>query len=150
MTATEWNDDHYLADRLTEAIREVRTVPPGFAEAGWATFAWRDIDVELATLAYDSRLEEAAVRADVANLRALTFATSGLTIELTFMPDVLIGQVLPQCPAQIEIRTSTGTVTDVVADDLGVFTVHSPPRDPFFLSCRFGATIDVVTPLITH
>jgi hypothetical protein len=150
MTFVDWNDDDVLRRRLAEALREVDAVPPDFAEAGHAVLAWRDFEAELAALIYDSEHDDAVLaRADIASLRALTFATSQLTIEVTFMPDVMIGQVVPQCPARISLRLRDGGGVDVVADRLGVFVVEPGPREPFVLSCQFGTGINVVTPLIT-
>jgi hypothetical protein len=148
MRTVDWDDDDLLRERLSEALREIDEVPPGFVESATETFAWRDIDAELAALVYDSELEGAA-RADVASLRALTFATSRVTVEITFMPEVMIGQIAPQCTARIQLHYTGGRVTHVVADALGVFTVDPPPQDPFVLSCQFGQDINIVTPLIT-
>jgi hypothetical protein len=150
MASVDWNDDDLLRRRLAEALREIDDVPPGFVEAGSAALAWRDVDGELAALIYDSEHDAAVLaRADVASLRALTFATSQVTIDVTFLPGVMIGQVDPQCAARIELRPRDGGTIDVAADELGVFTVEPPPRGPFVLSCQFGTNINVVTPLIT-
>ncbi|MFD0473360.1 hypothetical protein ACFQ0B_37730 [Nonomuraea thailandensis] len=94
-------DDHELVSRLRAAIRAAEAVPRDFVEAGKSAFAWRDLDldVELAELTYDSAMhreeEAAALRADSAVLRALTFAAHQLTIELEITEGALLGQVVP-------------------------------------------------------
>ncbi|WP_345154585.1 sigma-70 family RNA polymerase sigma factor [Nonomuraea rubra] len=78
-------DDHELLARLRAAIEAAEAVPRDFVEAGKSAFAWREIDLdmelaELAELTYDSAMhreeEAAALRADSAVLRALTFAAT--------------------------------------------------------------------------
>ena len=150
MRAVDWDDDDVLGARLSEALDEVDAVPADFVDSGSGIFAWRNVDAELAALIYDSEREGvAAARADVASLRALTFATSQVTVEITFMPDVMIGQIAPQCMARVQLQYSGRRITSVVADRLGVFTVDPPPREPFILTCQFGDLINIVTPLIT-
>jgi hypothetical protein len=145
---TNWDDDDVLRGRLAEALGEVDVVPADFVGAGTGLFTWRTIDAELAALVYDSDREVAAARSDVASLRALTYATSRATIDITFMPDGMIGQIAPQCTARVQLRYSDGQVAEVVADRLGVFTVDPLPRNPFVLMCRFGDSINIVTPVI--
>ncbi|MFC6534763.1 hypothetical protein [Nonomuraea rubra] len=97
-------DDHELLARLRAAIEAAEAVPRDFVEAGKSAFAWREIDLdmelaELAELTYDSAMhreeEAAALRADSAVLRALTFAATQLTIELEITEGALLGQVVP-------------------------------------------------------
>ncbi|MEV4512293.1 hypothetical protein AB0K00_25425 [Dactylosporangium sp. NPDC049525] len=149
MTTPQWDDAH-LVTRLAEAVQESYAVPQSVIESGRAMFAWRNIDADLAALEYDSLTDSAArSRADMAALRSLTYSTEYASIELTFMSGVVFGQILPQCPAQIDVRTASGIDTRVTADHLGVFTIEPPPAGPFFLHCQHGTSINVRTPLIT-
>ena len=68
MSQRWWEDDNQLLAALREALRSERNVPAEFTATGKATFAWRNIDAELATLTYDSVFEGA--EAGLAGLRA--------------------------------------------------------------------------------
>jgi hypothetical protein len=70
MSQQWWEDDDQLLAALREAFRSARSVPAEFTATAKATFAWRDIDAELATLTWDSisagaGAELAGQRADV-------------------------------------------------------------------------------------
>jgi hypothetical protein len=143
---TWWSDDDQLLATLREAVREADAVPAEFIEAGRAAFAWRNFDAELAALIYDSQREPALTRnSDTATLRALTFASPRLTIELEITADGLIGQIVPIAPAEIDVQPRTGDTTTIPADDLGCFTIRPMPAAPFRLRCRVGTTVDILT-----
>src|SRR5690348_10134302 len=79
-----WDDEELLAE-LREAIRARRAVPSWFVETGKSAYAWHNIDTELAQLTYDSQTDAdrvAAVRSENASIRALTFTSAHLSIEL--------------------------------------------------------------------
>jgi len=134
-----WDDDEILA-RLAEAQRAADSVPADFIEAGKAAYAWRDIDAELADLVYDSALEEgyavAGVRAERAQLRALTFTSAALTIEIEITDDALLGQIVPLEAGEVEVIAREGPARVVPIDDIGCFTVRPVPAGSFRLSCR--------------
>jgi len=140
-----WSDDGELLAMLGEALATDRDVPHAFIQAGKAVYRPPDLDAELAALIYDSDGEPALTRADTAALRALTFASSGLTVELEVTDGGLLGQVVPPEPAVVEVQVQDGTTSQVVADRLGCFTVHPVPRVPFRLRCRVGTRVDVLT-----
>jgi hypothetical protein len=142
---TWWSDDDQLLATLREAVCEAHAVPAEFIEAGRAAFAWRNFDAELAALIYDSKHEPALSRNyDTATLRALTFASPRLTIELEITADGLIGQIVPIARAEIDVQTRDGENT-VTADELGCFTIRPMPSEPFRLRCRVGTTVDILT-----
>lgn len=149
MANTWWNDDDQLVAMLGEALREADAVPRELVDAGRAAYAWWGIDAELAALVYDSEHEPAATRTDTATLRALTFASPRLTVELEVADGCLIGQVVPPGAARIELQTRGGDVARFTADELGCFTVGAPPSGPFRLRCRVGASVDILTSWIT-
>ena len=67
-------------------------------QAGQDAFAWHNIDAELAQLTYDSTREPdqaMSLRAETASIRALTFTSAHLTIELEVTRDGLVGQIVP-------------------------------------------------------
>ena len=140
-----WSNDDELIAMLDEAVREADAVPEGFVEAGKAAYAWRGIDAELAALIYDSQREPELTRTDTAALRALTFASRRLTIELEILDGCLIGQVVPPCSGEVELQTRDGDSETVVADELGCFTIRRQPEGPFRLRCRAGDSVDILT-----
>jgi len=162
MLADGWDDDELLA-ALRQAVREREAVPPEFVEAGRNAFAWRNFDAELAQLTYDSAEEAArdddraaAVRsgpapgrAERASVRALTYTSVHLTIELEVAQDSLLGQVVPAQPATIRVQPRSGTETALEADEIGRFSVQPIPPGPFRLHCRTAPGVDAVTGWIT-
>src|SRR5271169_3310951 len=102
-------DDEELFALLQQALRSRQAVPPEFVVAAKNAFAWHNIDAELAQLTYDSAVGAgvgpsavAGTRSEAASIRALTFASSQLTIELEVTADSLLGQVVPTQVATIE------------------------------------------------
>lgn len=155
MAATRWEDDNELLALLEEALDAEGDVPPDFIAAGKAAFAWRTIDAELAALVYDSSTDsdrELALTRNqtTADLRALTFASANITIELELTDSGLIGQLVPPAPAaEIDVQTAAGVTSSVATDELGCFTIRVIPQEPFRLRCRAGDT-DVLTTWITR
>jgi hypothetical protein len=145
-----WDDDDELLAFLDEALRTEGEVPPDFVAAGKAAFTWRSIDAELAALVYDSEREPALTRTQTADLRALTFASAHVTIELELTDSGLLGQVVPTAPARIDVQTAAGVTASVTADELGCFTIRDVPQEPFRLRVRVDETIDVLTTWITR
>lgn len=146
-----WDDDQLLA-LLQDAMRESREIPPSFTEAGRNAFAWRGIDAELAQLTYDSELDQdaaAGVRAEAASIRALTFTSPHLTIELEVGENALLGQVVPTGEGTIEVLTQAGVTALIPVDEVGCFPVSPIPASPFRLRCRTSGGGSVVTGWIT-
>jgi len=151
MVADCWDDDELLV-ALRQAVRERQAVPPAFVEAGQNAFAWRNIDAELAQLTYDSardRDRAPSLRAEPASVRALTFTSAHLAIELEVTQDSVLGQVIPAQAAMIRIQPRAGAETALRADEIGCFSVHPIPPGPFRLHCRTAPGIDAVTGWIT-
>ena len=162
MLADGWDDDDLLA-ALRQAVRERQAVPPEFVEAGQNAFAWRNFDAELARLTYDSAEDAAgaaapddardddrvaAVRsgpAERASVRALTYTSVHLTIELEVAQDSLLGQVVPAQPATIRVQPRSGEEATLEADEIGRFSVQPIPAGPFRLHCRTAPGVDAVT-----
>jgi len=146
-----WDDEEVLA-ALQQALRAQRAVPPAFIEAGKNAFAWHNIDAELAQLTYDSILDpapELAMRAEAASIRALTFTSAHLTIELEVAQDSLLGQIIPAQPATIRVQPRTGAETALATDEIGCFSVQPIPSGPFRMHCRTAAGVDALTGWIT-
>ncbi len=86
-------DDERLLSALSEAMKARQAVPSWFIETGKNAFAWHNIDAELAQLTYDSSTDReriAAVRSETASIRALTFTSAHLSIELEVTDDSLL------------------------------------------------------------
>jgi len=148
----DWDDEQLLA-ALSKAMRARREVPEWFVETGKNAYAWHNIDAELAQLTYDSDSDTgrdlaAAVRSEVASIRALTFTSARLSIELEVTSDSLVGQIVPPGPGTLEVHTTAG-VTSSPVDEIGCFAVTPIPASPFRLRCRAEDGADVLTGWIT-
>ena len=146
-----WDDDELLA-ALREAVRARQAVPPEFVAVGKSAFAWHNIDAELAQLTYDSSrdtLYEPSLRAEAATIRALTFTSPHLTVELEVSQDSLLGQIVPAQPGVVRIQPRDGTETTVPADEIGCFAIRPIPSGPFRLYCQTAGGTDALTGWIT-
>jgi hypothetical protein len=141
-------DDDQLLAALRRAVLEREAVPDEFIEAGQSAFAWHNIDAELAKLTYDSiRDAEPALsmRSETASIRALTFTSAHLSIELEVGVDSLVGQVIPTQAATIRVQPRAGAETSVPADEIGCFSIHPVPSGEFRLHCRTAHGVDALT-----
>ena len=132
----QWLDDEHLMALLSEALTGNELVPPEVLEAGYASFTWRTIDGEFAGLTYDSCIEEpsrSGVRSQQAGLRAMTFASSSLTIEIEVTSTSLMGQLVPAHTGEVLLSFQDGTGRRVPVDELGAFTIAPIPEDRFRL-----------------
>ena len=146
-------DDEELLAALGEALRAREAVPEWFVETGKNAYAWHNIDADLAQLTYDSdsdtgRGRAAAVRSENASIRALTFTSARLSIELEVGEGSLLGQIIPPRAGTLEVHTTAG-VTSSPVDEIGCFVVEPIPTSPFRLRCRTEDGADVLTGWIT-
>jgi hypothetical protein len=142
-----WGADELLA-ALREAVRARRAVPPEFVRAGQSVFAWHNIDAELAQLTYDSSqdtLYQPSLRAEAASIRALTFTSAHMTIELEVGQDSLLGQIIPAQRGTVGIQPRDGAETTVSADEIGCFSICPIPSGPFRLHCQTAAGTGALT-----
>jgi hypothetical protein len=145
-----WDNDDELLAELGAAVRAEAEVPARFVEAGRAAFAWRTVDAELASLTYDSATDGVAgVRAEPADLRALTFAARGLTIELEVTEDSLIGQVVAPQAGSVEVLLRDGSAGSVEIDEVGWFTIRPRPSGLFRLRVTTADGTAVLTEWVT-
>lgn len=144
-------DDEELLAALGEAIRAREEVPEWFVETGKNAYAWHNIDAELAQLTYDSSRDQdavATVRSEAASIRALTFTSVQLSIELEVTGGSLVGQIIPPRAGTLEVHTTAG-VTSLPVDEIGCFAVTPIPSSPFRLRCCTEDGADVLTGWIT-
>ncbi len=147
----DWDDERLLA-ALGEAMKAREAVPSWFIETGKNAFAWHNIDAELAQLTYDSnddRLEAAATRSETATIRALTFTSAHLSLELEVTENSLLGQIIPPRAGALEVHTRAGEISTTEVDEIGCFAVDPIPDGPFRLRCRTADGTDVLTGWIT-
>ena len=147
----EWlaavEDDDRLLAALSEAMRAREAVPAWFIETGKNAYAWHNIDAELAQLTYDSHTDHrvaAVTRSETASIRALTFTSAQLSIELEVTEDGLLGQIIPPRAGTLEIHTTAGISTTTL-DEIGLFAVDPKPDGSFRLRCRTSDGVDVIT-----
>ncbi len=146
-----WDDDELLA-ALRRALRARQAVPPDFVEAARNAFTWHSIDAELAQLTYDSSRDidhAVSVRAENASIRALTFTSARLTIELEVAQDALVGQIIPPQAGTIRVQRRATDEASVPADEIGCFSIHPIPSGSFRLHCRTAAGVEAITGWIT-
>lgn len=146
------NDDDELLSVLRRAVAARQEVPAAFVAAAQAAFAWHNIDAELAQLTYDSVRDadlRAATRAEAASIRALTFTSGRLTIELEVTADALVGQVVPAQPATITVLPRIGAAVEVEADEIGCFAIEPIPLGQFRLRCESGDGTETLTGWVT-
>jgi len=145
-------DDDDLLAALRAAMSARSQVPPEFVQAGHDSYSWRTVDAELAALTFDSGRGPAAAlgtRSESASIRALTFSSAHLTIEVEVTESSLIGQVMPPREGTVEAQTRDGATTAVPVDGIGCFSVEPVPPGPFRLRYRNQEATDVVTAWIT-
>ena len=143
--------DDELLDALRRAITARDAVPADFVAAAKDAFAWHNIDAELAQLTFDSRNADLALatRTESASIRALTFTSGRLTIELEVAQNSLVGQVVPGQPAEITVQPRTGDEIVITADEIGCFSVEPIPAGQFRLRCRTSSGVETMTGWIT-
>ena len=136
--AASWDDDE-LFEALREVFRAAEDAPPNVVDAGKKVFDLHEPDAELAQLSYDSLASAgpaAGVRGDTATVRALTFSSAHVTVELEFTSDAVLGQVVPPRYPAITVQLSGGTDTVLPADEIGCFSIHPIPAMTFRLRCE--------------
>lgn len=153
MTGPWWSSDDRLLASLGDALEAVRALPRDFVAVGKATYAWHDIDADLAALTYDSvaegLAEQPGVRAESAPLRALTFASSTVVIELELSRGAIFGQVVPAREGTVTACPVPSEVPGAVIDELGYFVIRPIPAGSFRLRIVAGAGRDVLTGWVT-
>jgi len=126
------------------------SVPPSAITAAKAGFSWRSTDESLAELTYDSSddlLGLTNVRGS--STRQLCFAAGAgsVEIELRDESDLLVGQVIPTGPDEIELISVARPTAPrrAPADELGRFAIGSLPAGPIRLRWTEGSGRRVAT-----
>jgi hypothetical protein len=139
--------DDQLLEELRMAALAVDPVPPSVTEAAKAAWTWRNIDIELAELTYDSWTDENALAGmrgtalGERTSRVLSFeardASLGLELEVSIEGGErrLTGQIVPAQPGVVEVHHRRGSEL-VEADVVGRFAVTAIAPGLFRLSVR--------------
>jgi hypothetical protein len=146
--------DEVLLAALGDALDARQAVPPDFIAAARDVYAWHGIDAELARLAYDSSQQaELALglrsESESASIRALSFASKRLSIEVEITSGGLLGQLVPAQPGTAEVQERDGGSVTVPVDEAGCFAVEPKPGSPFRLRIHTGTQADVLTGWVT-
>lgn len=144
-------DDDDLLAALRQAMKARSQVPPELVEAARNAYTWHTIDAELAELTFDSDREPqaaASTRSESATIRALTFTSARMIIEVEIAENSLIGQVMPPREGTMQAQTQDGATTTAPVDEIGFFHVEPIPPGPFRLRYQ-NHGIDMVTNWIT-
>jgi len=144
--------DEHLLEVLRDAMTARQAVPAHFVETAKNAYAWHNIDAELAQLTYDSCLDKhpaASLRSEEASIRALTFTSAHLHIEVEVTEESLIGQIIPPQTGTIETQAQAGPTAAAPIDEIGCFAIEPLPAGPFRLHCRTDSGTEVITGWIT-
>ena len=144
MTQQPWADDPALVSDLREALAAREELPPAFAAAARAAFAWRTIDEDLllAELSFDSALPQGALAtrsgASPAS-RMLVFDGGGYRIDAELDgAGGVVGQITPAAGGTMRCETPDATVDEGEIDEVGCFAVRAPETGVL----RLHATVD--------
>jgi hypothetical protein len=148
----DWEDERLLT-ALHESVRARLDVPAWFTQTARNAYTWHGIDAELARLTYDSSHDEdleaalrsVSIRSEPASIRALTFTSARLSIELEVTADALIGQIIPPRQGTLEQEERDGETVTIPVDEIGCCCIQPVPCGSFRLRCRTEDGVDVVT-----
>jgi hypothetical protein len=146
------HDDDQLLAQLGLALDALDPVPADAAAVARSAVDLGRADDELAELVFDSLEADGALamrHAGVMEARALGFVAGGYRLDLELLDEggVVLGQLDPAGPAQVDLETVDG-VQQGPADDLGRFR-FSEARGPLRLRVTIGTTAVILTPWIS-
>ncbi|HEX2706142.1 MAG TPA: hypothetical protein VHM65_10315 [Candidatus Lustribacter sp.] len=135
MTTPHLPSDAELLDLLREGLTTRDDVPASVYDAGYAAYSWRTIDVELAALMYDSAadLTGSGARSEQAAVRAMTFTTAVVTIEIEIGPGEVLGQLNPGMARQVTVEVQDSGPSVYPVNEVGGFVISPLPSSPFRL-----------------
>ncbi len=126
-------DDDAMLALLGEALAgSQNNQTAALLEGARAAFTFLTMEQELASLVYDSLLEDESVGAaratDIA--RTVVFETGEVSVQIEITQSGMIGQVVPAGEGTVTAEAPDGRRTHVVTDELGCFTLETPGRGP--------------------
>lgn len=132
------NDDELIA-RLGAALPPV---PDHLVALGDAAFGWYLPDATLAAAAHDRDETPAGVRGG--GTRLVTFAGTGVRVEIEICGREIAGQLTPAARADVTLRSPRGG-RGTRTDESGGFVLPDVPTGPVSLLFRLPAARSVVT-----
>jgi hypothetical protein len=145
------SSDERLAAELRDSMR--RTAPPrDVVQQAREAFAWRNVALAVAEIAYDSVVDADDDLARVRGVQAerrLTFQGPDAVVDMSVLDggDRLVGNVRPASGGTVELRHSGGTET-VAVDERGTFYFERVPRGA--ISVRFDPPGDASNGFVTE
>jgi hypothetical protein len=138
--AVQPRDDDELLAELSAALAEAG-VPQEVRLAGRAAWIWREIESDLAALAYDSADDGdlATLTRSAATPRTRVYRRGGLSVELEVSGREVAGQLLPPAAGEVEVVRPDGTTERTSVDEAGRFLLPEAPAGIVRLRCRTAA-----------
>lgn len=146
MSDATGHSEDTLMSLLRRGLEEADPVPADVSEFAKAAFSWRNIDAELAEVAYDSNEETTPVGVrSIATARMLSFQAGEWTIDIEYnaATNRLIGQVEPARLVTVELHLAGGIIT-TQTDELGRFDFDGVLPGPISLVFRTSGDLEVV------
>ncbi len=133
------NNESELIEKLRRGLQESDPVPETVGEFAKALFTWRDIDAELAEMAFDSADEEtpSGVRS-TAVVRMISFQAGQWLVDVEYdeAKGHLTGRISPDTQGTVELHSS-GAHFAVESDKAGHFSFEGVGRGPVSLVIVF-------------
>ena len=139
-------EDQDLIAKLRETLAEADPVPSDVGDFAKTAFTWRDIDAELASIAFDSSTEDVPSGVRSTSLaRMLSFEVGRWTIDIEYNESTqrLIGQLDPAQQVTVELHFAGGAL-GLMSDDLGRFEFDNVLRGPVSLVIRTPGNLEVI------
>jgi hypothetical protein len=152
MTPKDWPaDDDFLLAELGRALPADADLVERIACAAKGAYAWRTVDAELASLAYDSAVhgELAGARSEAASLWVMTFESGSLLVQLGVTEGALVGQLVPARSYEVVMLRPRSDPVPVGVDELGCFRIAPVPHGSFSLRIRIAEGVTVATDWIS-
>ena len=145
-------DDDRLLEALGRSLDALDAAPDDALAVARSAIELGRADDELAELLFDSLADEPALamrHEGVVEARALGFLARGYRLDVELLEDggVVLGQLDPAGPAQVDLETPDGA-RQTPADDLGRFRFNRA-RGPLRLRVTTATADVVLTPWIT-
>lgn len=140
MTSQSRDEDEEILRDIKDAVRRVGRVPDSVLDAGRTAFTRRIAHpgAALASVGYDSLLDDSAQLRAPGSPRVVTFETDSLSIEVTITDEQLLGQLIPPAAGRIAMLRVEGVAQDGAADEMGRFVLSLPSPGPTRFRCEIG------------
>jgi len=142
VTSQSRDEDEEILRDIKDAVRRVGRVPESVLDAGRAAFTRRIAHpgAALASVGYDSLLDDCAQLRAPGSPRVVTFETDSLSIEVMITDEQLLGQLIPPTAGRIAMLRVEGVAEDGAADEMGRFVLSLPSPGPTRFRCEIGGS----------